>query len=270
MDTNSVESRAEGLKTVLLDGFVLSNFAFLTLDIWLAHSINAFAHPAEWIPLVFSAVAAVLVGVAMFLRASPSGRRIGLSVAWASIAVGILGTYLHLESQFFAEFTLEALVYTAPFAAPLAYTGLGFLLLMNRMLDANSQAWGAWVVFLGLGGFVGNFALSVLDHAQNGFFHASEWIPVVASAFAIGFLLVALWDREPRFRRLTYGVLVAQLLVGVLGFVLHFLADLNGVSDDAYQNLIYGAPVFAPLLFANLAILAGFGVWAIPQGATAI
>jgi hypothetical protein len=260
-----VAIKAEGLKPVLLDGFVLSNFAFLTLDIWLAHSVNAFAHPAEWVPLVFSALAAVLLGVAMYTRTGAVGRPLGLAVAWASIAVGIAGTYLHLESQFFAEFTLEALVYTAPFAAPLAYTGLGFLLLLNRMVDANTEEWGGWVVFLGLGGFVGNFALSVFDHAQNGFFHVAEWIPVVASAAAIGFLLVALWDRNPRFRRWTYGVLVAQLLIGVLGFVLHFLADLSGVSDDPYQNLIYGAPVFAPLLFANLAILAGFGVWATSQ-----
>ena len=39
---------------VLLEVFVFANFAFLSLDIYLAHSINRFRHWAEWIPLVFS------------------------------------------------------------------------------------------------------------------------------------------------------------------------------------------------------------------------
>jgi hypothetical protein len=43
-----------------------------------------------------------------------------------------------------------------------------------------------------LGGFVGNFTFSLMDHAGNGFFNPAEWIPVGASALAIGFLLTPL------------------------------------------------------------------------------
>ena len=32
---------------------------------------------------------------------------------------------------------------------------------MNRMVDAERTEWGQWVVFLALGGFVGNLALSL-------------------------------------------------------------------------------------------------------------
>ena len=39
------------------------------------------------------------------------------------------------------------------------------------------------------------------------------------------------------------------------------IADVNGLSSSAYENFIHGAPIFAPLLFANLAILAGIGIW---------
>ena len=49
-----------------------------------------------------------------------------------------------------------------------------------------------WVTFFALGGFAGNFVLSLCDHAQNGFFAASEWIPVVAGATAVGFLSIPL------------------------------------------------------------------------------
>jgi len=41
--------------------------------------------------------------------------------------------------------------------------------------------WPLWAIFLALGGFVGNFTFSVTDHAQNGFYHSSEWIPVCSS-----------------------------------------------------------------------------------------
>jgi hypothetical protein len=37
--------------------------------------------------------------------------------------VGVAGLIWHLDSRLFYENTLESLVYTAPFAVPLAYTG---------------------------------------------------------------------------------------------------------------------------------------------------
>src|SRR5690606_7005875 len=107
----------------------------------------------------------------------------------ASVLVGIAGLFWQLESVFFHERTLRHLVYTAPFAAPLAYTGLGLLLLLNRLQRADSREWAQWVLVLALGGFIGNFFLSAADHAQNGFFEWTEWIPVISSALAIGVLL---------------------------------------------------------------------------------
>jgi hypothetical protein len=77
----------------------------------------------------------------------------------------------------------------APFAAPLACTGLGLLFVMNRMVDRQSEEWPRWVLLMGLGGVVGNFIFSLTDHAQNGFYHRTEWIPVVSSALAVGFLV---------------------------------------------------------------------------------
>ena len=163
------------------------------LDIYLAHSINLFRHPAEYVPLYFSLARR---RSCWSRRCWPGGGRtavwrvLGYLVGWLAVAVGLVGLVLHLDSRFFYERTLKSLVYTAPFAAPLAYTGLGLLLIMNRMVDADSAEWPRWVLLLALGGFVGNFVFSLTDHAQNGFFHATEWIPVAASAFAVGFLLV--------------------------------------------------------------------------------
>ncbi len=78
-------------------------------------------------------------------------------VGGVSVAIGIVGLIYHLKSQFFEELTIKSLVYTAPFAAPLSYSGIGFLLLLNRMVAPNTDEWRRWVIFMAFGGFVGNF-----------------------------------------------------------------------------------------------------------------
>jgi hypothetical protein len=189
-------------------------------------------------------------------------------VGAASVLVGIAGLIFHLESSFFVEQTLQNLVYTAPFAAPLAYTGLGLLLILDRLLDPQGEEWARWVVLLALGGFVGNFALSLADHAQNGFFDAREWIPVVSSAFAVGALTVAFgWPRERTARVLAKWAMLAQIPVGLAGFYVHLVATLAGPMDSLWENVVYGAPVFAPLLFADLAALGLLAVWALQRAA---
>jgi hypothetical protein len=133
---------------------------------------------------------------------------------------------------------------------------------MTRMERAGSPAWGAWVAFLALGGFAGNLALSLLDHAQNGFFSAAEWVAVGAAAYGVGFLSVAiLRPTEAPFLRLCLGVLAAYAGVGVVGFVLHAVANLRRPGATLFERIVFGAPAFAPLLFADLALLAALGLW---------
>jgi hypothetical protein len=249
-----------------IDAFVLVNLSFLALDIYLAHSVNVFRVPAEYLPLYFSIAApfVLLVGlIADLIRLrAPVWRDLGFLVGWLAIAIGLVGVILHLDSRFFYERTLKSLVYAAPFAAPLAYTGLGLLLLMNRMVDADSRDWPLWVLLLALGGFVGNFMFSLTDHAQNGFYHWTEWIPVVSSAFAVGFLCVPfLTPITQRFLWLTCGLLLLQAGVGVLGFVWHMSANLRGPAPWLWENIIFGAPPLAPLLFPNLVLLAFIGIY---------
>ena len=262
--------RAARRKSLLLEGFVLANSAFLVLDVFLAHSINDFRHRAEWIPFVFSIAATVLLAPALPSagRATRGGyaHRIGLLVGFGSIAVGIAGVVYHLESQFFSQWTIRSLVYTAPFAAPLAYAGLGFLLLVNRMVPRETAEWDWWVVFFALGGFLGVFVLALCDHAQNGFFYTSEWWPVAASALAAGFLAMALVEQHPAFIGICFGVLALQAVIGLIGFCFHVAADVNGLSASLFENFVHGAPVFAPLLFVDLGVLAAIGLVAAGVG----
>jgi hypothetical protein len=172
------------------------------------------------------------------------------------------GVVLHLDSRFFYDRTIRSLTYAAPFAAPLAYTGLGLLLILNRMVKAETAEWAYWLLLLALGGFLGNFVFSLTDHATNGFFRAVEWLPVASSAFAVSFLLVPFLVRVGRrFLILCAGVLILQALVGVLGFLLHAAADIEGPSSSAFENIVHGAPPLAPLLFPNLVLLGLIALW---------
>ena len=186
-----------------MEVFALANLGGLAPDIYLAHSTNAFHSRAEFVPLIFSLAAPALLLPAIWALAKrklPLWRVLGNVVGWISVVIGIVGLVLHLKSQFFQQWTLASLVYTAPFAAPLAYTGIGLLLILNRSVDAGSREWAEWVIFLALGGFVGNFIFSVTDHAQNGFYRPSN-DPVITAALAIGFLTMPLGCASPQLFR---------------------------------------------------------------------
>jgi hypothetical protein len=253
-----------------LEFFIFVNLAGLVPDIYLAHSFNAFRHAAEYIPLVFSLAALPLLLIALLVWRVPTTaflwQGLGHVVGWLGVSVGVSGLILHLQSQFFRDQTLHNLVYTAPFAAPLAYAGLGLLLIMNRMVDVNTPEWSYWVLLLALGGFIGNFVVSLADHAQDGFFHAGEWIPVASSAFAIGFLLIPfVMPLSRTYLILCWSVMLAQGVVGLLGFYWHIAADLRGTSPTYFEKFVYGAPPLAPLLFPDLAFLASIGLWELQQ-----
>jgi hypothetical protein len=246
--------------------FALFNFAGLVGDIFLAHSANHFRRPSEYVPLYFSIAATVCLAAVLPLRRTAPAvwRDVGHLVGWLAIAVALAGVVLHLDSRFFDERTIRSLTYAAPFAAPLAYAGLGLLLILNRLVDADSPEWGRWVVLLALGGFIGNFVFSLTDHAQNGFFNPVEWVPVVSSAFAVGFLVVPLFTTvDTSYLRLCAGVLIVQAVVGVAGFTFHALADWRQPERTLFERVLNGAPPLAPLLFPNLVILGCIGLWTI-------
>jgi hypothetical protein len=237
------------------------------VDIYTAHSANSFLHRPEYVPLVFSIPGSILLCIALWSREFQQRlglwRWTGFIVGGGAIAIGAAGVIYHLDNQFFYVRTLRSLTYAAPFAARLAYAGVGMILLLDRMVASDSHDWPRWILFLTLGGFFGNFVLSLTDHASNGFFNWAEWIPVASSAFAVTFLLM-LFVATPTTRYLVIcaWVLLIQALVGVAGFALHAIADFHGVSRSLFQNIINGAPPFAPLLLPNLALLGGIGLWA--------
>jgi hypothetical protein len=244
--------------------FVVFNFGGLIGDIFLAHSQNGFRRAAEYIPLYFSIAATLTLASVTTLRVQMPGlsRFGGHLVGWLAVGIGLAGVILHLDSQFFVERTIRSLTYAAPFAAPLAYTGLGLLLIANRLVDPRSPEWPLWILLLALGGFIGNFVFSLSDHAQNGFYNPLEWLPVISSALAVGSLAVPFVTQVTSlYIRWCAGVLGMQAVIGVIGFFLHAAAVARQPAASWFEKVLTGAPPLAPLLFPNLVLLATIGLW---------
>ena len=124
---------------------------------------------------------------------------------------------------------------------------------------------------MALGGFLGNFVLTVADHAQNGFFRPEEWVAVVAAAAAVGGLCAALSVPANRPLLVLVGfIMIVQVGVGVFGFLLHVLANLRAPLGTLWERFLYGAPAFAPLLFADLAILGLLALAALSHASTSV
>ncbi len=167
---------------LLLEIFVLLNLGFLTFDIYLAHSVNGFRQRAEYIPLYFSALAPIfiLAGLAFQGRMPWLWKALGHVIGWSAILIGLTGVVLHLDSSFFYERTIRSLTYSAPFAAPLAYTGPGFLLLLNRLEEPNGEEWARWVLFMAKL----EWAFGALYCMLNGIWPGRRSMPSIISSMA--------------------------------------------------------------------------------------
>jgi len=99
-------------RALLLDVFIIINLAFLVLDVYIAHSIEEFHSWETWVPVIFSAIGALILTVMLILQKLDlnhgAGRLASFLVGWASIIVGVWGMFLHLESQFFQVMSLKS------------------------------------------------------------------------------------------------------------------------------------------------------------------
>ena len=255
---------------IWVEVFAILNVGFLTFDIYLAHSVNQFRNQAEYIPLIFSATAPLLLIVALAVRYRWPAvwKDLGYLVGWIGGAGWARpGLSFTCESHFFYERTLRSLTYSAPFAAPLAYTGLGFLLIMNRMVDPETHRMGAMGVVAGAGRLRREFRLQpgrsrrqrILQSAGVGACRGQRH----RGRFSSGAADDARLSRQ--YIDLCALILLLEAGVGLWGFILACRGNLRGPSVHAFDNFIYGAPPMAPLLFPNLMVLGIIALWQLSQ-----
>lgn len=258
-----------------------TNELFLGVDIYLAHSISGSITPNEWIPIVFGPVAGVILLIAglIALRDRPLATLLATLTLFASIVVGLLGAYFHLVRAILPSgpagqmVTVGLLVWGPPILGPLMFSLVGLLgisaawvedppdsgtlvLLGERRLSLPYSKTRAYFFMVSLGSLA-TVISSVLDHARAEFQNPWLWIPTAAGVIttAVAALLGTV-DQPKRFELLAFILcMVAMIVVGVLGLILHIDLNLTAGGVIVGERFIRGAPFLAPLLFSNIGML---------------
>jgi len=257
------------------------NLVFLSIDIYLAHSISGTIVPNEWIPIIFGPVAGSLLLLAglLAIKRRPLATLIANIVFLCSIAVGLLGAYFHLVRAALPtapagqRLSVNLLVWAPPIVGPLTFSLVGVLgisaawlesppdsgrlaLLAGRYVRLPFSKTRAYFFWVGLG-TLATVLSSVLDHARTDFENPWLWVPTVVGVFgtAVGVTLGAI-RRPTRADLITYtSAMLLLILVGVIGALLHINTNLVAGGTVVPERFIRGAPFLAPLLFCNMGAL---------------
>ncbi len=257
------------------------NEIFLGVDTYLAHSISGTIRPYEWIPIIFGPVASTLLLMAglIALRKRQPANGLASLVFLASIVVGALGTYFHLHRTLLLaapageQINFALFVWAPPTLGPMAFCLVGLMglsavwpespegsgvlqLLFNRRVAMPYSKTQAYYFMVGLGVLTALIS-STLDHARTGFTNPWLLIPLTAGVFGTVVPIVTGFIRRPGKADLaTFAMtMLLLILVGGLGAFLHVQADLAGRLVIIPERFLRGAPLLAPMLYANFGLL---------------
>jgi hypothetical protein len=260
---------------------VAFNFIVLGGDTYMAHIIGGAIRGGEWVPVIFGPVAGVLILLAgvISLRNRQAANLIVSLVFLATIVVGVLGSYYHLHRAVLSgapagqQFTALIMVYAPPLFGPLTFILVGILgasaawqehpvdsgvLLLPRGRQLQMPLSKTRAYFLMVTLFIlATLLSSVLDHARTNFANPWLWMPTAVGAFA-AFVTLAMGAYQTLERGDLFTFMAAMVLmvaVGLVGAVLHVQRDLTGQGALLLERAIHGAPLLAPLLFANMGAL---------------
>jgi FtsH-binding integral membrane protein len=257
------------------------NEIFLGIDAFTAHSMSGTMQPYEWIPVIFGPCAglALLLAGLVALRRRPLATLVGTLTLAASVVVGLLGDFLHLQRTVLPnalpgqQITVNLVVWAPPLLAPLVFCLVGLLgisaawvedppdsgvlrLLGKGRLHLPYSKTQAYFFLIGLG-CLATVVSSVLDHARTGFSNPWLWLPTAAGVFStVAACALGAIERPTRSDLLTYaGAMLLMLAVGLIGFVLHVSFNLVDQGTVVVERFLRGAPFLAPLLYCNMGLL---------------
>lgn len=259
--------------------FIVLNELLLGLETHLAHALNGTLRFNEWIPVICGPLAGVMLLVALGFRQRKPRLALGVAVAALVLSMGVggLGAYFHfvratrLTAAPGERVSLALLVWGAPLLAPPAFMLVGILglLALSKSIEGipgalDTVSLPAWpieksrVYFLltSLGVLIATVS-SLFDHLRGGFTNPWLWVPVLCGAFGtITAFALGLISKPTRADLTVYLAAVGlQLVVGPLGLVLHVLHDLGVGGEIIIERFLRGAPILAPMVFANMGLL---------------
>lgn len=258
-----------------------ANVFLIGLDIYMAHNLNGNIVPYEWIPIIFSPIAGMILLAAGWIavRNRPAANLTATIVFFSCIVTGILGSYFHLRRAFLpAEgggiiIPNEILLWAPPVFGPLTYllvAILGISAAWEEIIPGSGELrlLGSRTIRMPLSKTRAFFLLtsifilvtiisSVIDHARTNFENPWLWLPTFSGVFAVvvsavmGFI-----ERPTPADRWTYSAaLIILTIVGLIGAYQHAESNLTSQGVFIVERFLRGAPLMGPLLFSNMGLL---------------
>lgn len=274
------------------------NLIVLGVDTFLAHDINGAIRGYEWIPILFAPAAGILLLAAGLVaqRKRVLANIIATLIFLACMINAVLGSYFHLYRGLLPDapagqgLTPLLLIYTPPLFSPATFALVGILIFSaaweevpvgSGILHLPAGRWGpgaslkmpypkTQAYFLMTGLFIlATVVSSVLDHARTNFANPWLWLPTAVGLFAT-FVCVVMgaFSNPTRGDLITFFVsMILMILVGLIGAYFHLERNLTEQGIFLDERFLRGAPMLAPLLFANMGLL-GLIVLLDPQPAS--
>ncbi len=252
-------------KTRLILAYLFLNYAIVFVDVLIAHSENGFVPVYEWIPVIYSPLAAIAALLLLIVPRPGWSKLVYFGMMSVGAVIGILGFGFHLQgSSAGNSVSFAGLTSGNPVFAPLAFLALGMIGLVAGMDDRPSDRKFGFtkktlrLILVTSFWFFATGLVAFFDHARTGFNNVYTWVPVYTGIFAAMVLLLQAYSRHEKGLSILFIVTIAlSVVVGVLGFAIHLTADLAGRGVIVWAKVFYGAPGLAPLLFADIGVWAG-------------
>jgi len=260
---------------------VTLNLLFLGLDTWIAHLENGTIVPRERIPIVFGFAGGFILFIAGLLaaRRRPLATVLATTTLAASIIVGFAGAYFHImraalpAAPIGSRMSIDLLVWAPPILGPLAFAVAGVLgisavfledpvdsgilriskTIRTRLPFSKTRAY-FFIVGMGM---TAALISSVLDHGRSSYESLWTWFATGVGIYGIVVAVaMGLIDRPTKNDLWSYiGGMLLLVVAGGIGVLVHISSNLVGDNVFVLERFQRGAPILAPLLYANMGLL---------------
>lgn len=249
-------------KTRLILFYLFINYFIVFADVTIAHALNNFFPSYEWIPVVFSPIAAL---TALLLLISPKPgwtKNLHLLINLLGVVIGIVGFSFHLQGASAGNtVTFAGLASGNPVFAPLAFFALGSIgtiISLDDRPDLRKYTLTQktrWLLFSTAFWFLATALVAYFDHVRTGFTNIYTWFPFYMGLFAALVTMLQAYSPPDRGLSILFSItMLLSILVGLMGFTFHLSVDLAGRGNIVWSRIFYQAPGLAPLLFCDLGI----------------
>lgn len=254
------------------------NELLLGFETYSAHIISGTIVLREWIPIIFSPIAGIILLLAGLIafRRRMLAVLMGNVVFLASIGVGLLGGYFHLLRAILPaapagqQMSTLLFIWAPPLIAPLTFALIGWLGISTVWTESPPDSgslvlWGGRRITLPLSktraffflvgaGCLATLLSCMVDHSRTNFTNLWLWVPTIVGVFTttVAFTLGCI-QKPTRADLVTYiAAMILMIVTGLLGAYLHYREDITTQGVFVLERFIRGAPLLAPMLFADM------------------